>query len=55
MSKKKEIRYIPAQRWRWLTPLYDPLLRWGMRENWGWAYPAAYPACWLGWSRMTCR
>lgn len=33
MSKKKEIRYIPALRWRWLTPLYDPLLRWVMRET----------------------
>jgi ubiquinone/menaquinone biosynthesis C-methylase UbiE len=24
--------YIPALRFRFLTPLYDPLLRWGMRE-----------------------
>lgn len=31
MSKENE-RYIPALRFRWLTPLYDPLLRWGMRE-----------------------
>ena len=26
-------KYIPALRFRWLTPIYDPLLRWGMREN----------------------
>lgn len=26
-------RYIPALSFRWLTPLYDPLLRWGMRER----------------------
>jgi ubiquinone/menaquinone biosynthesis C-methylase UbiE len=26
-------RYIPALSFRWLTPLYDPLLRWGMREE----------------------
>ena len=25
--------YIPALRFKWLTPLYDPLLRWGMRED----------------------
>ena len=25
-------RYIPALSFHWLTPLYDPLLRWGMRE-----------------------
>jgi ubiquinone/menaquinone biosynthesis C-methylase UbiE len=25
-------RYIPALSFRWLTPLYDPLLKWGMRE-----------------------
>lgn len=25
--------YIPALRFRVLTPLYDPLLRWGMREE----------------------
>jgi len=24
--------YIPALRFRFLTPLYDPVLRWGMRE-----------------------
>jgi len=24
--------YIPALRFRFLMPLYDPLLRWGMRE-----------------------
>jgi len=26
-------RYIPALSLRWLTPLYDPLLKWGMREE----------------------
>jgi SAM-dependent methyltransferase len=26
-------RYIPALSFRWLTPLYDPLLRWGLREG----------------------
>ncbi|MCA1553246.1 MAG: class I SAM-dependent methyltransferase [Chloroflexi bacterium] len=25
--------YIPALGQHWLTPLYDPLLRWGMRET----------------------
>jgi ubiquinone/menaquinone biosynthesis C-methylase UbiE len=25
-------RYIPALSFKWLTPLYDPLLKWGMRE-----------------------
>lgn len=25
-------KYIPALRYRWLTPLYDPLIRWAMRE-----------------------
>jgi ubiquinone/menaquinone biosynthesis C-methylase UbiE len=25
--------YIPALRFKWLTPLYDPLLKWGMREE----------------------
>lgn len=28
----KNARYIPALQFDWLTPLYDPLLRWGMRE-----------------------
>jgi ubiquinone/menaquinone biosynthesis C-methylase UbiE len=28
-----ENKYIPALRFRWLTPLYDPLLKWGMREE----------------------
>ncbi|MCB0028346.1 MAG: methyltransferase domain-containing protein [Anaerolineales bacterium] len=32
MSQKSE-RYLPALRFRWLTPLYDPVLRWGMRES----------------------
>lgn len=31
MSQESE-RYIPDLRFRWLTPLYDPALRWGMRE-----------------------
>ncbi|MEW6405163.1 MAG: methyltransferase domain-containing protein, partial [Chloroflexota bacterium] len=26
-------RYIPALHFRWLTPLYDPLLKWVMREE----------------------
>lgn len=26
-------RYIPALRYDWLTPLYDPLIRWTMRES----------------------
>lgn len=26
-------RYIPALRFKWLTPLYDPLLKWVMREE----------------------
>lgn len=25
--------YIPALSFRWLTPIYDPLLEWGMREE----------------------
>lgn len=29
----KTPKYIPALRFDWLTPLYDPLLRWGMREE----------------------
>lgn len=31
MSRRKS--YIPALGYDWLTPLYDPLLRWGMREE----------------------
>jgi ubiquinone/menaquinone biosynthesis C-methylase UbiE len=31
MAKKE--RYIPALNQNWLTPLYDPLLKWGMREE----------------------
>lgn len=31
-EKRNHQRYIPALRFHWLTPLYDPLLRWGMRE-----------------------
>jgi ubiquinone/menaquinone biosynthesis C-methylase UbiE len=30
MEKEK---YIPALNKNWLTPLYDPLLKWGMREE----------------------
>ena len=29
----KPNQYIPALGWDWLTPLYDPLLRWVMRED----------------------
>jgi SAM-dependent methyltransferase len=29
----KEARYIPALGLNWLTPLYDPLLRWVLREE----------------------
>ena len=29
----KNEKYIPALNQNWLTPLYDPLLKWGMREN----------------------
>ena len=25
--------YIPALRFKWLTPIYDPVLKWGMREE----------------------
>jgi ubiquinone/menaquinone biosynthesis C-methylase UbiE len=32
MMDKNE-KYIPALGHAWLTPLYDPLLRWGMREE----------------------
>ena len=28
-----ENKYIPALSFRWLTPLYDPLIKWGMREE----------------------
>lgn len=31
--KQKQPRYIHALSFRWLTPLYDPLLKWGMREE----------------------
>ena len=30
---EKSTRYIPALSIRWLTPLYDPLLKWVMREE----------------------
>jgi ubiquinone/menaquinone biosynthesis C-methylase UbiE len=29
----KSARYIPALSSDWLTPVYDPILRWGMREE----------------------
>jgi ubiquinone/menaquinone biosynthesis C-methylase UbiE len=29
----KSSRYIPALSFGWLTPLYDPILKWGMREE----------------------
>jgi ubiquinone/menaquinone biosynthesis C-methylase UbiE len=32
MNAQKE-RYIPVLHFRWLTPLCDPLLKWGMREE----------------------
>jgi hypothetical protein len=25
--------YIPAFNKKWLTSIYDPILKWGMREN----------------------
>ncbi len=31
--KAHQERYIPALSFKWLTPLYDPLLKWGMREE----------------------
>lgn len=31
--KSKTAKYIPALRFDWLTPLYDPILRWMMREE----------------------
>jgi ubiquinone/menaquinone biosynthesis C-methylase UbiE len=30
---KNSSKYIPALRFEWLTPLYDPLLKWVMREE----------------------
>jgi ubiquinone/menaquinone biosynthesis C-methylase UbiE len=32
-NKRARAHYIPALSFRWLTPLYDPLLKWGMREE----------------------
>ena len=29
----KSTSYIPALHYRWLSPLYDPLLKWGMQEE----------------------
>ena len=31
-THRQSINYIPALRFSWLTPLYDPLVRWTMRE-----------------------
>jgi ubiquinone/menaquinone biosynthesis C-methylase UbiE len=33
MNPQKEANYIPALNQTWLTPLYDPVLKWGMREE----------------------
>jgi ubiquinone/menaquinone biosynthesis C-methylase UbiE len=33
MSDPKRQRYLPALRFTWLTPLYDPVLKWLMRED----------------------
>lgn len=33
MSEAQVSPYIPALNKRWLTPLYDPLLKWGMKEE----------------------
>lgn len=30
---KNRTEYIPALKYGWLTSLYDPLLRWTMRES----------------------
>jgi hypothetical protein len=30
---EKTDRYIPALRFDWLTPVYDPLFRWVFRED----------------------
>jgi ubiquinone/menaquinone biosynthesis C-methylase UbiE len=32
-QRSHEDRYIPALSFKWLTPLYDPLLKWVMREE----------------------
>ncbi|MBL8078218.1 MAG: methyltransferase domain-containing protein [Anaerolineales bacterium] len=32
-QSSNEKRYIPALSFRWLTPLYDPLLKWVMSEE----------------------
>jgi SAM-dependent methyltransferase len=33
MMDRNDTEYIPALKYDWLTPLYDPLLRWTMRES----------------------
>jgi hypothetical protein len=30
---KNRDEYIPALKYDWLTPLYDPLIRWTLRES----------------------
>jgi len=30
---QKSDKYIPALGYHWLTPLYDPLQKWDMRED----------------------
>ena len=32
-QKPNEKRYIPVLRFRWLTPVYDSLLKWTMPEK----------------------
>ncbi|HSB90246.1 MAG TPA: class I SAM-dependent methyltransferase [Anaerolineales bacterium] len=32
IRRKQSIRFLPALRFGWLTPLYDPVLRWLMQE-----------------------
>lgn len=33
LEMEKPVRYIPALRFGWLTPVYDPLFRWLFRED----------------------
>lgn len=33
LREQNRAEYIPALKYEWLTPLYDPLLRWTMRES----------------------
>ncbi len=32
-SSRKDVKYIPALRFGWLTTLYDPILRWTLQEQ----------------------